>query len=209
MISSSDALTSEDAARHSEKQAKRKAARDKIMAQKNREGGLLGVHTGKGKGKTTAAMGLALRALGRGQGVAIVQFVKGAWETGEKILLKARCPELIAFESMGEGFTWDTQDRARDLAAAAAAWEKTRALMEDPRVDLLILDEINIALRYEQLPLEEIIAALQNRRDGLNVWATGRNAPQALIDAADLVTEMTEIKHHFRAGFKAQEGVEF
>ncbi|MEM8878058.1 MAG: cob(I)yrinic acid a,c-diamide adenosyltransferase [Pseudomonadota bacterium] len=203
---------SEDAARHKEKMAKRKAVQDAEVASKTVEKGLLMVHTGKGKGKSTAAFGLALRMLGRGRGVGVVQFIKGAWSTGERDALEALAKTGIAplrWYSMGEGFTWETQDKERDIAAAKAAWDKVRDLLADETLGLVVLDELNIALRYDYLPLDEVISELKARRDGLHVVVTGRNAKPELIEAADLVTEMTLMKHHFEAGVKAQEGIEF
>jgi cob(I)alamin adenosyltransferase len=195
-------------ARHAEKAAKRRAARAKIMATKTIEKGLLIVHTGKGKGKSTAAFGMVMRCLGHGLKVGVVQFVKGRWETGERGLLE-RFPELVTINTMGMGFTWETQDRARDIAAARAAWEQAKALMADPAYKLLLLDELNIVLRYDYLPIDEIVAALKARRPDLHVIVTGRNAKEQLIEAADLVTEMTMVKHPFRSGVKAQAGIEF
>ncbi len=195
-------------ARHAEKMAKRKAARDKILATKTKEKGLLIVHTGKGKGKTTAAMGLAIRAVGNGMKVGIVQFVKGVWQTGERKVLE-QFPELCVMKAMGEGFTWDTQDRERDIAAAQAAWAAARTMIEDETFRMIILDELNIVLRYDYLPLAEVVATLAGRRPDLHVVVTGRNAKEPLLEAADLVTEMTEVRHHFRDGVKAQIGVEF
>ena len=194
--------------RHAEKMAKKKAVRDKILAGKTIEKGLLIVHTGKGKGKSTAAMGLAVRAIGNGMRVGIVQFVKGSWQTGERPVLE-RFPDQVTIKAMGEGFTWETQDRERDIAAARAAWDAARALMADPSYGMVILDELNIVLRYDYLPLDEVLAALAARRPGLHVVATGRNAAERLIEAADLVTEMTLVKHPFRSGVKAQAGIEF
>ncbi|GJE41813.1 cob(I)yrinic acid a,c-diamide adenosyltransferase [Methylobacterium soli] len=199
--------TSDDA-RHREKMEKRKAVQDAEVAAKTIEKGLLIVNTGPGKGKTTAALGLALRALGRGRRVGIVQFIKGAWDTGEKHALAA-FGERVAWHTMGEGFTWETQDKARDIAACREAWAKALELMADPTIGLLILDELNIALRYDYLDLDAVVGALQARRPGLHVVVTGRNAKPALIEAADLVTEMGNVKHHFSAGVKAQEGIEF
>jgi len=195
-------------ARHAEKMAKKKAARDKILATKTKEKGLVMVHTGKGKGKTTAAMGLAIRAIGNGQKVGIVQFVKGVWSTGEREVL-ARFPEQCTIKAMGEGFTWDTQDRERDIAAARAAWDYAKGIINDPSYNLIILDELNIVLRYGYIPLQEIVETLATKPPQLHVLVTGRNAKQELIDVADLVTEMGEIKHHFRGGVKAQVGIEF
>jgi cob(I)alamin adenosyltransferase len=194
--------------RHAEKMAKRKAARAKMLATKTREKGLLIVHTGKGKGKSTAAFGLVMRALGQGKRVGIVQFVKGKWASGERVVLE-RFPEQVTLKVMGEGFTWETQDRTRDIAAARAAFEAARALIADPALDMVVLDELNIVLRYDYLPLDEVRAALNARRPGLHVVVTGRNARPELIEDADLVTEMVEIKHPFRAGIKAQPGIEF
>ena len=191
-----------------EKSARRKAAKAKILAGKTIEKGLLMVHTGTGKGKSTAAFGLVLRCLGHGFPVAIVQFVKGKWQTGERTALE-RFPELVSIRSMGEGFTWETQDRARDIAAARAAWEAAQAVLADPRYRLVLLDELNIVLRYDYLPVAEVVATLASRRPDLHVVVTGRNAKPELIEAADLVTEMTLVKHPFRAGVKAQQGIEF
>ena len=195
-------------ARHAEKMAKRKAARDRMLATKTKEKGLLIVHTGKGKGKTTAAIGLAVRALGNGMKVGIVQFVKGVWSTGERKVLEA-FPELCVMKAMGEGFTWDTQDRARDIAAAHAAWDAAKAMLADATFQMVLLDELNIVLRYDYLDLDEVVEVLRARRADLHVVVTGRNAKAPLLEAADLVTEMTEVKHHFRDGVKAQTGIEF
>jgi cob(I)alamin adenosyltransferase len=194
--------------RHAEKMAKKKAARDKILATKTEERGLLIVHTGKGKGKTTAAMGLAMRCIGQNMKVGIVQFVKGVWATGEREVL-AKFPELCVFTAMGEGFTWDTQDRRRDVAAATRAWEKAKEMMADPSYRMVILDELNIVLRYDYLPFEDVLETLRGKPRDLHVVVTGRNARDGLIEAADLVTEMTQVKHPFRSGVKAQAGVEF
>ncbi|HUT49719.1 MAG TPA: cob(I)yrinic acid a,c-diamide adenosyltransferase [Alphaproteobacteria bacterium] len=200
-------------ARANEKARNKKAARDKMLATKTIEKGLLIVHTGKGKGKSTAAFGLAARAIGNGMRVGIVQYVKGKWETGERVVLEA-FPDLVTIRTMGEGFTWETQDRARDIRAAEAAWETSKEMIEasrgeNPQYDLVILDELNIVLRYDYLPLDEIVAFLKGKPEDLHVVVTGRNAKDELIDAADLVTEMTMIKHPFRAGVKAQKGIEF
>ncbi len=194
--------------RHRAKMAKRKAVQDAEVAGKTVEKGLLIVHTGPGKGKSTAAFGLALRMLGRGHRVGVVQFIKGAWHTAERDALAA-FGDQVSWHTMGEGFTWETQDLARDIAAAARAWEKSLELMADPTFGLVILDELNIALRYEYLDLGMVVAALRDRRPGLHVVVTGRNAKPDLIEAADLVTEMTLVKHHFAAGVKAQPGIEF
>ena len=187
---------------------KRKAARERMLATKTIEKGLLIVHTGKGKGKSTAAFGLAARAIGNGMKVGIVQFVKGKWATGERAVLE-RFPDLVTVRVMGEGFTWDTQDRQRDIAAARKAWESAQAFLADPSYSLVVLDELNIVLRYDYLNLDDVLAGLAARDAGQHVVVTGRNAKPALIEAADLVTEMTEIKHPFRAGVKAQVGIEF
>jgi cob(I)alamin adenosyltransferase len=195
--------------RHAEKMAKRKQVQDAEVASKTIVSkGLLMVNTGPGKGKSTAAFGLILRALGHGWPVGVVQFVKGAWDTGEKHALE-RFSDLIQWHTMGEGFTWETQDRQRDVAAASRAWDMARALMDDPKIRLLVLDELNIALRYDYLPLADVLATLAARRDDLNIVVTGRNAKPELIAIADLVTEMTLVKHHFAAGVKAQIGIEF
>jgi cob(I)alamin adenosyltransferase len=197
-----------EAERHRAKMAKRKAMQDAEVAAKTIEKGLLIVHTGTGKGKSTAAFGLALRMLGRGHRVGVVQFIKGAWHSAERDAL-ARFGDQLVWHTMGEGFTWETQDRARDIAAAERAWAKARDLMADPNLAMLILDELNIALRYEYLELKNVVAALTARRPGLHVVVTGRNAKPELLAAADLVTEMTLVKHHFAAGVKAQPGIEF
>lgn len=194
--------------RHAEKMAKKKAARDKIIATKTIEKGLVMVHTGKGKGKSTAAMGLAARAVGNDMKVGIVQFVKGVWETGERKVLE-KFPDLCVMKAMGEGFSWETQDRERDIAAARAAWEMAKEMINDPSYKMVILDELNIVLRYENLPLDEVIETLQSKPEMLHVVVTGRNAKDELIEIADLVTEMTQIKHPFRSGVKAQVGIEF
>ena len=194
--------------RHAEKMRKRKAARERMLATKTIEKGLLIVHTGKGKGKSTAAFGLAARAIGNGMKVGVVQFVKGKWATGERVVLE-RFPDLITVRVMGEGFTWDTQDRQRDIAAAKKAWESAKEFLADPSYRLVVLDELNIVLRYDYLDLDDVLAGLAARDQGQHVVVTGRNAKPALIEMADLVTEMTEIKHPFRAGVKAQVGIEF
>ena len=200
-------------ARANEKARKRKEARDRMLATKTIEKGLLIVHTGKGKGKSTAAFGLVIRALGHGMRVGIIQFVKGKWETGERHVLE-KFPDQVTIRTMGEGFTWETQDRARDIAAAQSAWEATKEMIdasrgESPAYDLVLLDELNIVLRYDYLPLDEVVAFLADRPEDLHVVVTGRNAKDPLIEAADLVTEMTMVKHPFRSGVKAQQGIEF
>jgi len=197
-----------EAERHRAKMAKRKAVQDAEVAGKTVEKSLLIVYTGAGKGKSTAAFGLALRMLGRGHRVGVVQFIKGAWHTAERDVL-AKFGDQVSWHSMGEGFTWETQDRARDVAAAEQAWSKARELMADPTFALVILDELNIALRYDYLDLAGVVAALTARRAGLHVVVTGRNAKPELVAAADLVTEMTLVKHHFAAGVKAQPGIEY
>jgi cob(I)alamin adenosyltransferase len=198
-----------EAERHKQKMEKRKAAQDAEVAAKTvAQKGLLIVHTGKGKGKSTAAFGLVLRALGHNWPCGVVQFIKGGWETGERKAL-ARYADLVSWNTMGEGFTWETQDLARDMAAAAAAWAKAQELMADPKIKLLVLDELNIALRYDYLPLADVMCALRARRPNLHVVVTGRNARPDMLEAADLVTEMNLGKHHFTAGVKAQEGIEF
>jgi cob(I)alamin adenosyltransferase len=198
-----------DADRHRAKMAHRKAVQDAEVASKSiAEKGLLIVHTGAGKGKTTAAFGLLLRALGHGWTVGVVQFIKGAWDTGERRVLEGFSGQ-VRWRTMGEGFTWETQDKARDVAAAGAAWAQACALMRDPAVKLVVLDELNIALRYDYVPLGDVLATLAARRPDLHVVVTGRNAKPELIALADLVTEMTAVKHHFGAGVKAQAGIEF
>jgi cob(I)alamin adenosyltransferase len=198
----------EAAARHRARMAKRKAVQDAEVAGKTIEKGLLIVHTGPGKGKSTAAFGLALRMLGHGRPVAVVQFVKGAWATGERRIF-GRFGDLVRWHTLGEGFTWETQDRARDIAAARRAWETAMTELRRPDLALLVLDELNIALRYDYLDMSEVVAALSARRPMLHVVVTGRNAKPALLEAADLVTEFAAVKHHFAAGVKAQEGIEF
>lgn len=197
-----------EAERHRAKMAKRKAVQDAEVAEKTIEKGLLIVHTGSGKGKSTAAFGLALRILGRGRRVGVIQFIKGAWHSSERDALEVFGDQVV-WHTMGEGFTWDTQDLKRDVAAAERAWTKACELMADPTLALLILDELNIALRYDYLDLQSVIATLGARRPDLHVVITGRNAKPDLIAAADLVTDMTLVKHHFKAGVKAQAGIEF
>ncbi len=196
-------------ARHAEKMRKKKAARDKIVATKTIEKGLLIVHTGKGKGKSTAAFGMVFRALGHGMPVAVVQFVKGRWETGERKALEA-FGDLVSINTMGEGFTWETQDRQRDLAAARAAWETAKGLIREGKHPLVVLDELNIVMRYDYLPIAEIVAFFREEKPAdVHVVVTGRNAKDELIEIADLVTEMEMVKHPFRSGVKAQKGIEF
>ena len=197
-----------EAERHRAKMAKRKAVQDAEVADKKIEKGLLIVHTGAGKGKSTAAFGLALRMLGRGKRVGVVQFIKGAWQSAERDALE-KFGDQVSWHTMGEGFTWDTQDLKRDVAAAERAWAKARELMADETLALVILDEMNIALRYDYLNLQSVITELQGRRGDLHVVITGRNAKPELVAAADLVTDMSLVKHHFAAGVKAQPGIEF
>jgi cob(I)alamin adenosyltransferase len=208
-------MTSEPAAdttdaRHTAKMAKIKAARDKMMETKSGEKGLIIVHTGAGKGKSSSGFGMILRCVAHGMPCAVVQFIKGAWDTGERRLLTENFGDMCQFHAMGEGFTWETQDKERDIAAARAGWEKAKELIRDPSIRMVLLDEINIALRYDYLDLAEVIAFLQTEKPPLtHVVLTGRNAKPELIEAADMVTEMTLIKHPFRGGIKAQAGVEF
>ena len=197
-------------ARHAAKMAKKKAARDKIMAGKSGDKGLIIVHTGAGKGKSSSGFGMILRCVAHGMPCAVVQFIKGAWDTGERRLLTDHFSEMCQFYAMGEGFTWETQDKTRDIAAARAGWEKAKELIRNPDIRMVLLDEINIALRYDYLDLDEVLAFLKAEKPPLtHVVLTGRNAKDALIEAADLVTEMTMVKHPFRSGIKAQAGVEF
>ncbi|WP_066717870.1 cob(I)yrinic acid a,c-diamide adenosyltransferase [Sphingomonas pituitosa] len=200
-------MTRDDAA-HAEKMRKIQAARAMMMESKTEEKGLLIVHTGKGKGKSSAAMGMVVRAIGHGMKVGVVQFIKGAMMTGEKAVFDA-FPRQVEFKPMGEGFTWDTQDRARDIAVTRTAWQEVQRMIADPSYDMVLADELNIALRYDYLPLDEVLATLAARPPMKHVIVTGRNAPDALIEAADLVTEMTQVKHPFRSGVKAQRGIEF
>jgi len=202
------ASESDDLARHKAKMANRKARQDAEVAAKTIEKGLLIVHTGKGKGKSTAAFGLMLRALGRGFRCGVVQFGKGAWQSGERTAI-AKFGDQIEWHTLGGGFTWETQDRARDVAAAERAWAATRKMMANPAIRLIVLDELNIALRYDHLDIAEVVATFKARRADQHIVVTGRNAKPELIEAADLVTEMTPVKHHFAAGVKAQEGIEF
>jgi cob(I)alamin adenosyltransferase len=194
--------------RHAEKMRKKKAARDKILAGKTIERGLIIVHTGKGKGKSSAAFGMVMRAIGHGMRVGIVQFVKGAWNTGERVILEG-FPELCTIKVMGEGFTWETQDRQRDIAHARAGWEEAKRMISDPSYRMVLLDELNIVLRYDYLPLDEIIEVLKNKPADKHIIVTGRNASERMMEIADLVTEMELIKHPFRSGVKAQAGIEF
>lgn len=200
----------DELARHASKMAKKKAARDKIMAGKEGEKGLIIVHTGAGKGKSSSGFGMILRCVAHGMPSAVVQFIKGAWDTGERRLITTHFSDLCQFHAMGEGFTWETQDKARDIAAARAGWEKAKELIRDPSIRMVLLDEINIALRYDYLDIGEVLAFLKEEKPPLtHVVLTGRNAKEELIEAADLVTEMTLVKHPFRSGIKGQPGVEF
>ena len=204
-----NASQSQDA-RHAAKMVKKKAARDKIMATKEGEKGLIIVHTGAGKGKSSSGFGMILRCVAHDMPSAVVQFIKGAWDTGERRLITGHFAHLCQFHAMGEGFTWETQDRARDIAAAKAGWEKAKELIRNPDIRLVLLDEINIALRYDYLDVGEVVAFLREEKPPLtHVVLTGRNAKPELIEIADLVTEMTLVKHPFRSGIKAQPGVEF
>lgn len=203
-------MQTEDNTRHAEKMARIKAARDRMMQEKQGEKGLVIVHTGKGKGKSSSGFGMILRCIAHGMPCAVVQFIKGAWDTGERRLLTTHFGELCQFHAMGEGFTWETQDRERDIAAARAGWEKAKVLIRDPSIRMVLLDEINIALRYDYLDLDEVLAFLRDEKPPMtHVVLTGRNAKPELIALADLVTEMEQVKHPFRDGIKAQPGVEF
>ncbi len=201
--------TAQEFARANEKSKKRKQSRDKMLANKKVEKGLLIVHTGKGKGKSTAAFGLAARAIGNGMKIGVVQYVKGKWETGERGVLD-HFPNQVTIRTMGEGFTWETQDKARDIAAAEAAWAVSKEMIADELYDLVILDELNIVLRYDYLDIDDVLETFCNKRDMLHIVVTGRNAKPELIEIADLVTEMTQIKHPFREqNVRAQKGIEF
>ncbi|MCC7321816.1 MAG: cob(I)yrinic acid a,c-diamide adenosyltransferase [Rubellimicrobium sp.] len=210
MTSESDAGDADDLARHAQKMARKKAARDRIMATKHGDQGLIIVHTGAGKGKSSSGFGMILRCIAHGMPCAVVQFIKGGRDTGERRLIEEHFPDLCQFHTMGEGFTWETQDKARDIAAARRGWDKAKALIRDPDIRFVLLDEINIALRYDYLDLDEVLTFLREEKPPMtHVCLTGRNAREALIEAADLVTEMTLVKHPFRSGVKAQPGVEF
>jgi len=200
----------DDTERHNAKMAKKKAARDKIMATKTEEKGLVIVHTGKGKGKSTAAFGMIFRHIAHGRKCAVVQFIKGGMSTGERDMILDKFTDLCAFHTMGEGFTWETQDKSRDIEMAQAAWAKAKELILDESNHMVLLDEINIAMRYEYLSVAEVVEFLRDHKPAMtHVVLTGRNAADALIEAADLVTEMELVKHPFRSGIKAQIGVEF
>lgn len=213
MTNASDMPTTteaEDLARHATKMAKKKAARDRMMAGKEGEKGLIIVHTGAGKGKSSSGFGMILRCIAHEMPCAVVQFIKGAWDTGERRLIEGNFADLCQFHAMGEGFTWETQDKSRDIAAAQRGWEKAKELIRDPEIRFVLLDEINIALRYDYLDIHEVLAFLRDEKPPLtHVCLTGRNAKETLIEAADLVTEMSLIKHPFRSGIKGQAGVEF
>lgn len=213
MNDGNDMPTLDDAAelaRHAAKMAKKKAARDRMMAQKTDGKGLVIVHTGAGKGKSSSGFGMILRCIAHGMPCAVVQFIKGAWDTGERRLIEGNFGDLCEFHAMGEGFTWETQDKARDIAAARAGWEKAKELIRDPGIRFVLLDEINIALRYDYLDIAEVLAFLRDEKPPMtHVCLTGRNAKEELIEMADLVTEMTLVKHPFRSGIKGQPGVEF
>ncbi|WP_102108592.1 cob(I)yrinic acid a,c-diamide adenosyltransferase [Oceaniglobus roseus] len=200
----------EDLERHAAKMAKKKAARDKIMATKTERKGLVIVHTGKGKGKSSAAFGMIFRCIAHDMQCAVVQFIKGGMSTGERDLILSRFSDVCAFHTMGEGFTWETQDRSRDTEMAQAAWAKAKELIRDPANAMVLLDEINIALRYDYIDIAEVVAFLRDEKPPMtHVVLTGRNAKDELIEIADLVTEMELVKHPFRSGIKAQIGVEF
>ncbi|MGR3453924.1 cob(I)yrinic acid a,c-diamide adenosyltransferase [Pseudooceanicola sp.] len=200
----------EDSSRHAEKMAKKKAARDKIMATKTGEKGLIVVHTGKGKGKSTAAFGMIFRCIAHGMPCGVVQFIKGGMSTGERDLILRSFSDICQFHTMGEGFTWETQDRDRDVEMAQAAWQKAKELIRDPANRMVLLDEINIALRYDYIDVTEVVEFLKTEKPEMtHVVLTGRNASDTLIEAADLVTEMELVKHPFRSGIKAQIGVEY
>ena len=210
MTDQTDDTPPSDSERHNAKMARKKQARDKIMATKTDKKGLVIVHTGKGKGKSSAAFGMIFRCIAHGLPCAVVQFIKGGMDTGERNLISGNFAELCDFHTMGEGFTWETQDKERDIAAASAAWSKAKDLIRDERHHMVLLDEINIALRYGYIPLDEVLDFLRDEKPEMtHVVLTGRNAADELIDFADLVTEMSLVKHPFRSGIKAQIGVEF
>ena len=208
-----DPATTDEAARneaHNQKMRRIKEARDKLMATKTEEKGLIVVHTGAGKGKSSSGFGMIMRCIAHQMPCAVVQFIKGTWRTGERDFLEQRFAEDCIFVVSGEGFTWETQDRARDIAAAQAGWEKAKELIRNPEIQFVLLDEINIALRYDYLVIDEVVEFLLTEKPPMtHVVLTGRNAKEELIVAADLVTEMTLVKHPFRDGIKAQRGVEF
>ncbi|MDO5648591.1 cob(I)yrinic acid a,c-diamide adenosyltransferase [Paracoccus sp. (in: a-proteobacteria)] len=207
---SPDDLAPDDLARHAAKMAKKKAARDRMMETKTGEKGLIIVHTGPGKGKSSSGFGMIMRCIAHDMPCAVVQFIKGAWDTGERRLLTGHFADKVQFHVMGEGFTWETQDKSRDVAAAQAGWAKAQDMIRDPAIRMVLLDEINIAFRYGYIDVEQVLTFLANEKPPMtHVVLTGRGAPDALIEAADLVTEMSLVKHPFRDGIKAQAGVEF
>ena len=209
-MSDTDQITPDDQARHAQKMAKKKAARDRMMQTKTGEKGLVIVHTGAGKGKSSSGFGMIMRCIAHGMPCAVVQFIKGSWDTGERRLLTTHFADLCSFHAMGEGFTWETQDKSRDIAAAQAGWDRAKELIRDPQIRMVLLDEVNIALRYGYLDAAELVAFLTDEKPPMtHVVLTGRGAPEAVIGMADLVTEMTMIRHPFKAGIKAQAGVEF
>jgi len=209
-MTQTDPIDAEDLARHAQKMARKKAARDRMMQTRTGEKGLIIVHTGPGKGKSSSGFGMIMRCVAHGMPCAVVQFIKGAWDTGERRLLTTHFADLCQFHAMGEGFTWETQDKARDIAAAEAGWARAQALIRDPAIRMVLLDEINIAFRYGYLDVAQVLAFLEAEKPPMtHVVLTGRGAPEALVEAADLVTEMTQVKHPFRAGIRAQAGVEF
>ena len=208
MIKKADMTPEQLDARHTEKMKKKKAAREKILATKTIEKGLIIVHTGKGKGKSTAAFGMIFRSIGHGFKTTVIQFVKGGWDTGERTILE-NYPDLCTIKAAGEGFTWETQDRQRDIEMASQAWEMAKEAIMDPENTMVLLDELNIILRYDYLPVADIVDFLKQKPENTHVIITGRNAKDELIEIADLVTEMEQIKHPFRSGVKAQAGVEF
>jgi len=197
-----------DEDRHKSKMARKKAARDKIMDGKTADKGLCIVHTGPGKGKSSAAFGMVLRCVGHEMKVGVIQFIKGAWDTAERRVFEG-FPDLVTFKAMGEGFTWETQDRERDVAAATKAWDEAKGMINDPSYKMVVLDELNVALRYDYVPLDDVLETIANRPEGTHVVITGRNAADALIEQADLVTEMKLVKHPFKSGVKGQPGVEY
>ncbi|MEO1703460.1 MAG: cob(I)yrinic acid a,c-diamide adenosyltransferase [Pseudomonadota bacterium] len=200
----------DDVAKHNAKMAKKKVARDKIMATKTDEKGLVIVHTGKGKGKSTAAFGMIFRHIAHGRKCAVVQFIKGGMSTGERDLILDKFADQCGFYTMGEGFTWETQDKERDIEMAQAAWVRAKELIRDETMHMVLLDEINIAIRYEYISIDEVVAFLREEKPEMtHVVLTGRNAKDELIEIADLVTEMELVKHPFRSGVKAQIGVEW
>ncbi|NVK18655.1 MAG: cob(I)yrinic acid a,c-diamide adenosyltransferase [Methylocystaceae bacterium] len=201
-------MSDADLDKHASKMAKKKAARDKMMEKKIDEKGLVIVHTGKGKGKSSSAFGMALRCVGHGFKVGVIQFIKGAWDTAERRVFEG-FPDLVTFKAMGEGFTWETQDKERDIQAAQKAWAAAKEMIESGEYRMVILDEINVAMRYDYVDEADVIETLKNRPDMIHVVLTGRHASEALLEVAELATEMTLVKHPFRSGIKAQPGVEF